>query len=594
MFKYFQNYNNVIEETKKIGSKYSDANSEKRKTIKWLIVIGVALTCFIALFQFIASKKVEQKLPIVPVEYEVPITKEVEIIDDIKIPQEEFGRGQEIPNPIDALNPFSSFQESIVDAISQIALQGIELFDDYVSFTPNVAKSDGQIVDARGEVITLNLNKYYNITNSIAWLLLPLIIVIVGSNIVLSGQFRGVQLLIETGKKVGIFVIALISTRYIFLLAINLINSLNVLILQSLVPFGNSTLSETLVTAFGMTISDGTLEFNLEETLNIFGEIILWIGLAILLTTILFQFIIRFFHLILHYIMFPIMLMIGLLPSGERILNSYIEEVVRTLIVQPIFLIGLALSLEIITGINEPIPKIVLGLGSLAFLNLIPSIVARFSGLLWGIGGSFVGGALTLGTISQIQKVKEGFVSGASDGKGSSLRTIGGKIMGGKFRSAFVEDSKNKYEKGSNNYKGNYSKSNENSFIGGNHPQNERRQYKAKEQEKRSDKLEPIRRSDTKDMNKFDTGNKTQWNDLSNFYAQKQSEVDGKPVSQHIKYANNPLNKMSVVNESADRGYFNDKNFDVVEVNKNKGSKKSKPKYFKILKDERDSTTKIK
>lgn len=453
MLKFFENLSQIVDKGKETKNKLDNADKHTKTDILKLLIIGLLVTLIIGVIQLIVvvgqdnrvelntAPNEEQIFEYNEFEYEIEENSGHEVIpEDLSsetLKEEQFGIGQTIPNPIDALNPFSSFQESIVSAFAEIILQGIELFDDYVSFTPNIANSNGKIVDARGNQIPLQVDKFYSVTTNVAWLLLPLIIVVTGSTILLEGKIKGVQLLIQTGKKVLLFLVAMASMRFIFSILISLANALNVLVLQRLVGIsGVDTLSESLLLSFGMNVVDGTLQFTLNDALNLFGEVILWIGLFIFLILLLFQFIIRFFHLLLHLILFPIVLVIGLLPSGGKFFSTYIEEVLRTLFVQPIFLIGIAVTIEIISSVDEPVPKIILGLGSLAFLNLIPSLVNRFSGILWGVGGAVAGGVLAGATIEQARMVKRGFVSGVTGGKGQSVRNIAGKVMGEGVRSA--------------------------------------------------------------------------------------------------------------------------------------------------------------
>lgn len=457
MFNFTHNYKYIEDGVKDLKDKTKNADDKQKSLIIRLILIGILLTIVIGVVQFSIGYFIQNK-------YEVPVqdvvieeqileddeTDDLEIPNDsgiIEIPHEELGRGQTIPNPIDMLNPFSSFQESIVDAISEIIVQGLELFDDYVAFTPNIANKDGEIVDARGNPIPIHVNKFYNASQSVAWMLLPLIIVVTGSMIILEGSFKGIMLLKEVSKKVILFVIGMIAMRFFFSSAIDLTNALNQFVLQTLVG-GGDTLSDSLLIALGLEIIDTKLEFSIQGTLNIFAEIILWIGLFFLLVTLLFQFIIKFFHLLLHMIMFPVVFVIGLLPNGGKFFGSYIEEVFRTLFMQPIFLIGIGIAIEIITSVDEPVPKVILGLGSLAFLNIIPAIVNRFSGILWGIGGSVAGGVVAGATISQAKKLKEGVVTGASGGQSSSLRHLAGKSIGASVMSKLPMG--NTTQKGSN------------------------------------------------------------------------------------------------------------------------------------------------
>jgi len=376
MFNFINNYKPIQNGMADLKHKVGNADKKQKALIRKLFIAGVIMMLAIGaiqlFFTFVFREDVaSQQQPVIE-EYVVDELPEDSGLLDL--PEEDLGRGQSIPNPIDMLNPFSSFQESIVDAISEILLQGLELFDDYVAFTPNIAQRDGQIVDARGNNIPIHVNKFYNATQSVAWMLLPLIIVITGAYVVLEGSFKGIMLLKEVGKKVILFVIGMVAMRFFFATAIDLTNALNHFVLHNLVG-GADTLSESLLLSLGLEIVEQKLEFTIQGTLNIFAEIILWIGLFFLLVTLLFQFIIRFFHLLLHMIMFPVVFVIGLLPNGGKFFSSYLEEVLRTLFMQPVFLIGIGIAIEIISSVDEPVPKVILGLGSLAFLNLIPAII---------------------------------------------------------------------------------------------------------------------------------------------------------------------------------------------------------------------------
>ncbi len=434
MFNFLNSYKTIEKQALDMKDKIKKAGKEEKRLINKLFIVGIILTIIIGVLQiaffFVYRSKIQE--PVFQKQTEIEQQIENELPNDsgvLDLPEEEFGRGQTTPNQIDIFNPFSSFQESIVDAISEILMQGLELFDDYVAFTPNIAKSDGQILDVRGNNITIHVNKFYNASQSVAWLLLPLIIVLTGTYLVLEDSLRGIQLLKEVAKNVLLFVLCMVAMRFLFANAIDLVNALNRFVLNTLVGSGN-TLSESLLNALGLQIVNSKLEFSIQGTLNIFAEIILWVGLLFLLVTILFQFIIRFFHLLLYMILFPIVFIIGLLPSGSQFFKQYIEELLKILFMQPIFLVGIGISLEIIQSVNEPIPKVILGLGSLAFLNIIPSIINKFSGILWSVGGSLAGGIVAGATIGQARRLKEGVVSGMSGGKSSSVRNLAGNALG--------------------------------------------------------------------------------------------------------------------------------------------------------------------
>lgn len=430
MFSFFKHYKPIQNEAIKVGSKIKSATDEQKSLINKIIIIGVILLLLIGAIQIAFAILHKEDAPIVPnnpVEQQIQPTLTPSNTGVENVPKEAIGE----TGLFDIFNPFSSFQQSVVDSISEIVMQGLELFDDYVGFTPNIAKNDGQIVDARGKNITIHVDKFYNATQSVAWLLLPLVIVITGTYLVLEGSVKGMYLLQEVAKKTLLFVIGMVAMRFLFATAIDLTNGLDRFVLNKLVATSQSgTLSESLLTALGLQIINNKLEFSIASTMNLFSEIILWIGLFFLLVTLLFQFIIRFFHVLLHIIMFPIVFIIGLLPSGEQFFKAYIEETLRALFMQPIFLIGIGIALEIITSVNEPVPKVILGLGSLAFLNLIPAIVNRFSGILWGVGGGIAGGIVAGATINQARKAKEGIVAGMSGGKSSSVRMWASKALG--------------------------------------------------------------------------------------------------------------------------------------------------------------------
>lgn len=397
-----------------LKDRFNKASIDKKKDIIRICLISLGLLIF-TLLGIIFSFKLNQ-----PKIY-IPPQDTIEINDNPKIPDG-------IGDTFDFLNPFSSFQASITEAISQITKDAISLFDDYVAYTPNIAEST--IQNIRGENLGVSLDRFYTVTITIAWLILPLLIAINGSFIVLEGSFRGRQIAIELSKKVLLFVIGIIAMRFILSLGIQFTNALNNYVLSNLVS--NSTqgiLSETLVKAFGMSLDGNTLNFSLLNGLNTFAQIILWIGIFFFMLTLLFQFIIRFFHLILHFILYPIVFAIGLLPGGGQFFKTYIEEIVRSLIVQPVFLIGLGIVIEIINSATGPLTKIILGLGSLAFLNLIPAIINRFSGILWGVAGAVGAGIVGAATIGSLSKVKEGFTRKVTGGE-KSFRSASGRILG--------------------------------------------------------------------------------------------------------------------------------------------------------------------
>jgi len=432
MFSFFKHYKPIQSKAIMAGNKIKSATEEQKTLINRIFIIGIVLLLLIGAIQIAFAIFHKESTPSVPsnqVEQQIQPIVQPSNTGIENVPEEAIG--QSIPNPFDVFNPFSSFQQSVVDSISEIVMQGLELFDDYVGFTPNIAKNDGQIVDARGNNITIKVDKFYNATQSVAWLLLPLVIVITGTYLVLEGSIKGMYLLQEIAKKTLLFIIGMVAMRFIFATFIDLTNALDKFVLARLVATSSSgTLSESLLNALGLQIVNNKLEFSIASTMNLFSQIILWIGLFFLLVTLLFQFIMRFFHLLLHIIMFPIVFIIGLLPGGEQFFRAYIEETLRAIFMQPIFLIGIGISLEIISSVSEPIPKVILGLGSLTFLNLIPAIVNRFSGILWGVGGGIAGGIVAGATIDQARRAKEGIVSGMSQGKSSSVRMWAGKALG--------------------------------------------------------------------------------------------------------------------------------------------------------------------
>lgn len=351
---------------------------------------------------------------------------------DFDAEHDELPRGQiELANPLDDLNPFSSFQKSVIDGLAEIVGGVIALFDDYVAYTPNIAKGDGNITGADGEPINIRVNKFFTVTQTIAWALLPIIIVFTGFSIIAEGGMKAREIVIQTGKKAILFAIALVSMRFFFAVLIDLNNAINSLVLQRLIGGDSNKLSETLLTAMGLSFVDSKLTLDIAENLNQVGIIILWIVIFFTIMTLLFQFIIRFCHILLHIVMFPIVLVIAMLPGGGQFFKTYVEELIRMIFVQPILLIGLAFTIEILRSVDEPVSKIVLGLGSLAFLNLIPSIVNRFSGVLWGIAGGIASGAVTAATLVPANKFKKGVVAGATGEKSGSLTKFAGSAIGG-------------------------------------------------------------------------------------------------------------------------------------------------------------------
>jgi hypothetical protein len=429
MFNIFTQLQNVAERTKDLRVKVSKADKATKKSIRNLMIFSASLFLIILFFQIFIVKPQFSS----PVSYENEATanESLLVVDDLyalvtpefdadKAQKERYGIG------FNLLDPVGSIVDPINEALSSLVGQVLGLFNNFVGSTPNIAETDGNIYGLGSEV-PINVDKFYNVTNTIAWLLLPLLIVINGATILVEGSFKGQQLLMQLGKKILIFIVAMVITRYFFIEAINLINQINLLIIQNLIGnSSSSTLSEAILTALGIGVNDGKLALDDGAGFNVFAQAIIWAGLFFFLCMLLFQFIIRFFHLLLHMVLFPIFYTIALLPGGGSTLKGYIEEIVRTLVVQPVFLIGLAIVLEVIRSGNGSVTKLVLGLGALTFLNTIPIIIAKASGLMWAMGGGFLS-AMTLG---QAAMAKKNIVAGVTGEKSGSLRAWGFKKVG--------------------------------------------------------------------------------------------------------------------------------------------------------------------
>lgn len=574
MFKLFSKLNPVGEKVKTLLQKYRSSDIEVKKQIRWIVALASILLAVICIAIGITNSNSPQA------------TKQ-----EIRIEQrEDLPKG--LPNPIDLVNPFKSFQEGIIDGVSEIIKQTVGLFDDYVGFTPNIARNDGEIKDSSGKTIPMGFDKFYRVTMNIAWALLPLVIVLYGAFLALEGGFRGVQLLQQISKKVLLFVIAMVAMRFVFGLFIDLNNGINSYVLQNLL--GSPKLSDAILNSLGLAISDNKLTFSIEGVLNTFGEIILWIGLFFMLMTLLFQFVIRFFHLLLHVLMFPIVLIISLLPGGEQFFKNYMEELLRSLFLQPIFLVGLAIVIQIISSVNQPVPKVILGLGSLAFMNLIPSIVNRFSGILWGLGGSVAGGILATASLGQAGILKRGVISGITGGKSSSVRDLAGKTIGETIISRFPSRSSVNNKAGTaTNYQNSqltYQPSEPTKEL---YPvkssQNGMRQFAEKPSN-------PNSKPYTVHMGRtFDTGSKEHWNNLTSWYRSQKDLMSGKSEDQISDYLSNASNKREIINEANNAGFFTQNGIRTIKLPSEDAGENS---YLQIprpkKKDAGDSTTQIK
>lgn len=366
------NLQQVIETVKTCRKKFLQATTEQKDKIKTLIVI--CLLFFLMILLFVIGLRIDTA-------YAPPSTPNQEIVIPSPISKDSVkGIGFDLLNPLSILDP-------IVDGIKSVIQQGIGLFDDFIAYTPNIANNNGQIYGVSGDHINFNVDKFFNLTTSIAWLLLPLIVVINGTYIILVSNPNGILIVKQLGKKVLLFAIGMVALRVAFALAIDLTNAINGYILQQLVGGSSPALSINILHALGIDDTGLTLTLPSDTGIfNIFAQIILWAGLFIALVGLLFQFGMRFFDLLFHILLYPIILLISLIPGGEKFFNEYIEQISKNLFLQPMFLIGVAIVIEFIASQNGAITKLILGLISLVFLNLVPTIINRYSGLIWGFG----------------------------------------------------------------------------------------------------------------------------------------------------------------------------------------------------------------
>lgn len=409
----------------RIKSNLVNSNNVQKNTILKLALVSIFLFIFIVLCEFfsVLANKVQPEFQSQTIESHTSYYPPV--FDKVKIQTPEMTKAE----GFDLLDPLSSMASSINDAITSLLKQAIGLFDNYVAYTPNIANTDGNIQDASNQNLNIGVNKFYDLTIKIAWLLLPLLILVNGMMIVLEGDYKGRILLGESIKKFIIFVIGLIGLRFAFSIVISIINALNLLVIQILIGNG-TTLSNAVLSSLGIDFGSGGLAFKDVSAFNTIAQAFLWVGIFFFVTMIMYQFIIRFFHLWLHLVLYPIELLFALLPGGGQMFKGYLEEIIRTLAAQPIFLIGLGMVLAVINSGTGSVTKIVLGVGALVFLNTIPSIVARFSGILWGIAGAAGAGLMTAATVGQAQLMKRSVVAGMTGEKSGSFRRHFGKSLG--------------------------------------------------------------------------------------------------------------------------------------------------------------------
>lgn len=432
MFKLLKRIQNIGTRTSDLAERVQNADKVQKRQIKYLIIFSTSLFFLILLTQVVGiihrSNQPESNVITIEVSSQnIPIVVDKYNMD---IPELDVEKVKEEKNiGIFGIDPLGSILDPIVEAINKLVQEVLNLFDNFVGSTPNIGKNDGEIYGF-GSQVPIQIDKFYNLTNALAWLLLPLFIVINGAAIIMEGSFKGQQLLMQLGKKVLIFVIAMVATRYIFVQAIDLMNAINKLIIQDLISGNSSLLSQAVLSAMGIQSDGSKLSFPDSGGFNPFAQAIIWGALLFFLVLLLFQFIVRFFHLLLHMVLYPVFYVIGLMPGGGQFLRTWIEEIVRTLIVQPIFLIGFAVVIEIIKGGNGSVAKIVLGLGAVSFLNTVPIIINRMSGFLWTMGGGIAAGMFAMGTVGQASLLKRGIVAGATGEKSGSLRMFGAKGIG--------------------------------------------------------------------------------------------------------------------------------------------------------------------
>lgn len=432
MFNILKNIKNIGTRTSDLRARVRNADKAQKRQLKYLVIFGASLFILILFAQVVGY--IRQSNLGTQESYSQVITQQTTpiVLDkyNMEVPELDVEKTRADGMGFNLLDPVGSIVNPIVEAIANLVQQIMDLFDNFVGSTPNIAMNDGEVYGAASEV-PISIDKFYTLSTNLAWLLLPLIITVNGAVIITEGSFKAQQLLVQLAKKVLIFIIAMVATRYLFIQLIDLVNAINRLVLYELISDGNSgLLSTSLLHALGVQNNGDTLTLGDASGFNVFAQAIVWAGLFFFLCMLLFQFIVRFFHLMLHMILFPIAYTIGLLPGGGSFLKSYIEEILRTLFVQPIFLIGVAITIEIIQGGNGTVAKLILGIGSLTFLNTIPSIIARFSGVLWGVAGAVGAGIVGAATLGQARFAKKNLVAGATGEKSGSIRAWGLKNLG--------------------------------------------------------------------------------------------------------------------------------------------------------------------
>jgi len=145
MFNFLNSYKTIEKQALDMKDKIKKAGKEEKRLINKLFIVGIILTIIIGVLQiaffFVYRSKIQE--PVFQKQTEIEQQIENELPNDsgvLDLPEEEFGRGQTTPNQIDIFNPFSSFQESIVDAISEILMQGLELLTIMLHLRPTLQK----------------------------------------------------------------------------------------------------------------------------------------------------------------------------------------------------------------------------------------------------------------------------------------------------------------------------------------------------------------------------------------------------------------------------------------------------------------------
>lgn len=252
------------------------------------------------------------------------------------------------------------------------------VINNYVAYTPDILAQHPILADGTNFPIKTrdNLTKY---TIPLSFALLPILLTYYALRMSLaplgSDEHYTPYRLLQKGMTTLLLIVAL---PFILSLLIQLNNAICKYIITVMIT---TTPQEYLSQQIGNAIQLSQVQSSMSNAIiPPIIETILYVLLLIALLIMVFQFVLRFILLWIFVIASPVLLMLRILPSCEKFIDTIIARFFLLLFLQPVFLVGLSVFFQITAAQLDDVSKLLMGATSLLSLSLLPGIMAGHMG----------------------------------------------------------------------------------------------------------------------------------------------------------------------------------------------------------------------